>query len=54
LAVDALQINPRAADEAGILVALRRMADEASGLVNDEQVVVLLDDVEKFFQAKKF
>jgi len=48
-----LQINPGAADEAGILVAFGGMADEVGGFVNDEQVGVLVDDVEQFFQVQK-
>ena len=39
------QINPGAADEAGIRVALGRMTDEAGGLVDDEQAGVLVDNL---------
>ncbi len=39
-------MNPRAADEAGIFIAFRRMADEAGGFVDDQQIVVFVDDVE--------
>ena len=47
-----VEINPRAADEAGIFVALGRMTDEVGGLMNDEQIGVLVDDVEKFFHER--
>ena len=46
-----LEINPGAADETGIFVALRRMTHKVGGLVDDEQVGVLVDDGEKLFQV---
>ena len=52
LAPRACQINPGAADETGIFVALGGMADEVGGLVDDEQIGVLMDDGEQFFQAR--
>ena len=48
-----LQIDTGTADEAGVLVALRGMTDEVGRLVDDEQVVVLVDDGEQFFQTQK-
>ena len=38
------QINPRAADEAGVFIALGGMANEAGGFVDNQQVVVFVDD----------
>ena len=47
------QIDPGAADEAGIFVALGRVADEVGRLVDDEEVGVFVDDGKQFFQARK-
>lgn len=44
------QIEAHAADEARILVGFRGMTHEARGFVDDEQVVILVDDWEKFFE----
>jgi len=38
-----LQINPRATDEAGILVALRWVTDEVGRFVDDEQFVIFVN-----------
>jgi hypothetical protein len=43
------QMQPRAADQAGSLAVLGRMADESGRFVDDQQFVVLVDDVKKFF-----
>ena len=48
-----LQIDTGTADEAGILIALRRMTDEIGRFVDDEQVGVFVDDGEQFFQTLK-
>lgn len=42
-----------AADEAGKGVALGRMADQARRFVDDQQVGVLVEDGEQFFQARE-
>ena len=47
-----VQINPRAADEAGIFVALGGMAHEVGGFVDGEEIGVFVDDGEKFFQTR--
>ncbi len=44
-----IQMQPRTADEAGHFAVLGRMADEAGGFVDDQQIVVLKNDVEQFF-----
>lgn len=41
-----------AADEAGHLPVLGRMADEAGGFIDDQQLVVFVDDVEQFFHFR--
>ena len=46
-----IQVEAGAADEAGVFVAFGGMADEVGRLVNDEQVGVLVDDGEQFFQT---
>ena len=46
-----IQIKPRTTDEAGIFVALGGMTNEAGGLIDDEEVSVLVDDGEQIFQA---
>src|SRR5688500_5505762 len=43
------QVQTNAADEAGILVALRRMANQTSRFIDYQQVFVFLNDVEEFF-----
>lgn len=45
------EMQPDATDEAGVNVAFGRMADQVSGLVDDQQVGVLVDDVEKLVQG---
>lgn len=40
------EVEPDAADEAGGVVALGRMADETGGLVDHEEVFVLVQDVD--------
>jgi hypothetical protein len=45
-------MQPRAADEAGSLAVLGRMADEAGGFVDDEQIVVFKYDVKQFFHFR--
>ena len=39
-------MQPRAANQTGHLAVLGRMADQAGGLVDDQQIGVLEDDVE--------
>ena len=46
-----VEIYPGTADEAGVFIALGRMANEVGRLVDDEQVGVLVDDGEQFFQT---
>jgi hypothetical protein len=43
------QMQPHTANQTGHLAILRRMADKAGGLVDDQQVVVLENDFKKFF-----
>lgn len=45
------QVEPDASDEAGGWVALGRVTDEACGLVDDEEVVVLVKDVDPAWLA---
>ncbi len=42
-------MQPRSADEAGHLAILGRVADEAGGFVDDQQIVVFKNVVEQFF-----
>lgn len=44
----ATEVQAHAADEAGILVAFRGMADQARRFVNYQQVGILMDHLEKF------
>ena len=46
------EMQPRAANQTGQLAVLGRMADEAGGLVDDQQFAVLVDDVEQFFHFR--
>ena len=45
-------MQPRAADEAGQPTVLGRMADEAGGLVDDQQFIVFKNEVEQFFHFR--
>jgi hypothetical protein len=47
------EINPRAADEAGVFIALGRVTNEVGWLVDDQQIVVFVDDGEQFFQTRR-
>jgi hypothetical protein len=42
-------MQPRTADEAGHLAVLGRVADEAGGFVDDQQIFVFKNDVKQFF-----
>jgi hypothetical protein len=48
-----VQINPRAANEAGHFAILGRMTDEAGGFVNDQQIVIFKNDVEQVFHFRR-
>ena len=41
-----IQINPHAADEAGVFIALGGMTDQPGGFVDDEQVGVFVENIE--------
>jgi hypothetical protein len=43
------QMQPRAADQAGQISILGRVADESRRFVDDQQFIVFVDDVKKFF-----
>ena len=45
------EMQPDAADQAGIFVAFGRMTDKVRRFVDDQQVNVLVDDVEKLVQV---
>lgn len=45
------KMQSRAANEAGHFAVLGRMADEAGGFVDDQQIVVLVDDGEQLFHS---
>src|SRR5450755_1560917 len=45
-------MQPRTANQAGHFAVLGRMADEAGGLVDDQQLVVLKNDVEQLFHFR--
>jgi predicted RecA/RadA family phage recombinase len=47
------QIEAGAADEAGKLIALGRMTDQAGGFVDGQQVGVFVEDGKKCFQTGK-
>jgi hypothetical protein len=48
-----LKVKPDAPDQAGCLVALSGVDDEAGGLVEDEELVVFVDNIkERFRQAR--
>ena len=44
-----VQMQTHAANEAGHFAVLGRMADEAGGFVEDQQIVVFKNDIEQFF-----
>jgi hypothetical protein len=46
------QMDTHAADEAGVDVALRGVADEVGGFVEDEEFVVLVDDFEEAVRGR--
>src|SRR5450432_1322645 len=48
-----IKIKARAADQAGHFAVLGRMADEAGGFVDDQQIVVFKNDVEQFFHFRR-
>jgi hypothetical protein len=43
-------MEPNAADEAGIFIALGRMADQSGGFVQDQQLLVLKNGVKQWLQ----
>jgi len=47
------EVQPGAADEAGKLIPLGGMADEAGRFVDDEQVGVFMEDGQEVFQAQE-
>ena len=47
------QVQAGAADEAGVFIAFRRMANEVGGFVNEQQIRVFVNDFKKFFQARR-
>ena len=50
LAVHA-QMQAHTTDQTGVLVAFRRMTDKVGGFIDDEQLVVFVEDVEKLVQG---